>query len=93
MSELTCAEFVELVTAYLERSLTAEVEARFAEHLAACEGCERYLDQFRDTIRRLGSLPPETLPAPVRRQLLTAFGDWPRTSEDIDDDNDSGQSV
>ena len=92
MSELTCAEFVELVTAHLERSLPAEVEARFVEHLAACEGCERYLDQFRDTIRRLGSLPPETLPGPVRTQLLTAFRDWPRTSEDTPDSDESGQS-
>jgi anti-sigma factor RsiW len=82
MSELTCAEFVELVTAYLERALPAEVEARFVEHLAACEGCERYLEQFRDTIRRLGSLPPESLPAPMRRQLLTAFREWPRTDGD-----------
>ncbi len=93
MSELTCADFVELVTAYLERSLTAEVEATFVEHLAACEGCERYLDQLRDTIRRLGTLPPESLPAQVRQELLTAFRDWPRTSEGIDDDDDSGRDL
>ena len=93
MSELTCAEFVELVTAYLERSLPAEVEARFVEHLAACGGCERYLDQFRETIRRLGTLPPESLPAPVRHELLTAFRDWPRTSEDPNNKDDSGQSL
>jgi len=92
MSELTCAEFVELVTAYLESSLTAEIEARFVEHLAGCEGCDRYLDQFRDTIRRLGTLPPESLPAPVRQELLTAFRDWPRPSEDLNDD-DSGRSL
>ena len=92
MTELTCAELVELVTAYLERSLPAEVEARFVEHLAACEGCERYLDQFRDTIRRLGTLTPESLPAPVRQELLTAFRDWPRASEGIDDD-DSGRGL
>lgn len=93
MTELTCAEFVELVTAHLERSLPADVEARFVEHLAACEGCERYLDQFRDTIRRLGCLPPESLPAPVRQELLTAFRDWPRASEDTGNNNDSGRSV
>jgi anti-sigma factor RsiW len=90
MSELTCAEFVELVTAYLERTLPAEVEARFVEHLAACEGCERYLEQFRDTIRRLGSLPPESVPAPMRQRLLTAFREWPRTDGDTHE-RDSSQ--
>jgi hypothetical protein len=44
--------------------------------LALCEGCERYLDQFRVTIDRLGSLPEETLSEPARGQLLRAFRDW-----------------
>jgi anti-sigma factor RsiW len=92
MSELTCAEFVELVTAYLEGSLSADVEARFVEHLAACDGCERYLDQFRDTIRRLGSLPAESLSAPAREQLLSAFREWSRTDEDLSK-GDSGQGL
>ena len=96
MSELTCAEFVELVTAYLEHGLPADVEARFAEHLAACEGCERYLDQFRETIRQLGSLPAESLPAPARERLLAAFRDWPRPDGDPDGDpngRDSGRAL
>jgi anti-sigma factor RsiW len=92
MSELTCAEFVELVTAYLERSLPAEVEARFVEHLTACEGCDRYLDQFRDTIRRLGTLPPESLGAPVREQLLAAFLEWPGDAGDATK-RDPGQGL
>jgi anti-sigma factor RsiW len=92
MSELTCAEFVELVTAYLERTLPAEEEARFVEHLAACPGCERYLDQFRDTIRRLGTLPSESLPGPVRERLLTAFRDWPGSTGDTHT-NDSSQGL
>jgi anti-sigma factor RsiW len=92
MSELTCAEFVELVTAYLEHGLPADVEARFVEHLAACEGCERYLDQFRETIRRLGSLPVESLPAPARDRLLTALREWPRTDGDPNG-HDSGPGL
>ncbi len=73
---MNCDEFVELVTAFLEKSLTHETEARFVEHLALCEGCERYLDQFRTTIRELGHLPSESLSPEVRDTLLTAFGDW-----------------
>ena len=73
---MTCSEFVELVTAYLEGELDAAAEARFAEHMALCEGCERYLDQFRTTIDRLGTLPEETLSEPARDSLLSAFRHW-----------------
>ena len=73
---MTCAEFVELVSAYLEGELDEDAEMRFVEHMELCDGCERYLDQFRATIDRLGSLPPESLSEPTRTNLLTAFRDW-----------------
>ncbi|WP_372660581.1 anti-sigma factor family protein [Amycolatopsis kentuckyensis] len=73
---MTCEEFVELVTAFLDGALDRETEARFVEHLALCEGCETYLDQFRTTIAELGSLPAETLSAGVRDSVLDAFRDW-----------------
>ena len=73
---MTCSEFVELVTAYLEGDLDPDAEARFVEHMARCEGCERYLDQFRVTVRELGSLPEENLSDPARTSLLTAFRNW-----------------
>jgi anti-sigma factor RsiW len=75
---MTCAEFVELVSAYLEGELDTDTELRFVEHLELCEGCERYLDQIRVTIDRLGSLPPESLSEPARTNLLAAFRDWHR---------------
>jgi predicted anti-sigma-YlaC factor YlaD len=73
---MDCNEFVELVTAFLEGSMDPDTQARFVEHLAICEGCERYLDQFRVTIRELGQLPPETLSAQARGSLLDAFRGW-----------------
>jgi anti-sigma factor RsiW len=73
---MTCSEFVELVTAYLEGDLDPDAEARFIEHMALCDGCERYLDQFRATIDRLGALPEESLSDPARGALLDAFRNW-----------------
>lgn len=75
---MTCEEFVELVTAFLEGALDEETERAFVEHLAECPGCERYLDQFRVTVRELGSLPPESLDPQTRDRLLDAFRNWPR---------------
>jgi hypothetical protein len=74
---MNCDEFVELVTAFLDHSLDPEADARFVDHLAVCDGCERYLDQFRQTIQLTGELPPESLSPTARDELLSAFRNWP----------------
>lgn len=73
MNELECQEFVELVTAFLDGELDDEGERRFVDHVALCDGCDRYLDQYRQTIRSLGGLPTDGLPAEARAALLEAF--------------------
>jgi anti-sigma factor RsiW len=75
-SGLTCQEVVELVTEYLEGTLPASEHARFEAHLAACEGCTRYLEQMRATLRTLGALPVEAISADAARELMEAFRDW-----------------
>ncbi len=77
---MTCAEFVELVTAYLDSTLAAEERAAFEEHLALCPGCDRFLAQFRVTIDLLGELPEESISAPARERLLAAFAEFRRTT-------------
>jgi len=77
---MTCAELVELVTAYLEGTLSDDERRAFDEHLDLCPGCEHYLDQFRKTIGLLGELPEESLSAPARERLLDAFAEWRGTS-------------
>jgi anti-sigma factor RsiW len=77
---MTCEEFVELVTAYLDGGLPADQRVAFDEHMALCPGCDRYLDQFRKTIDLIGELPEESLSSPAREQLLEAFAAWRRTS-------------
>ena len=79
---MTCDEFVELVTAYLEGTLPDDQRAAFDEHLALCPGCDRYLSQFRTTIDLLGELPEESLSSPAREHLLHAFAEWHRTVGD-----------
>lgn len=76
---MNCRQFVELVTAYLEGSLDADTEQRFVEHITACDGCERYLDQIRQTVAQLGRLPTQSLSPEARDHLLTAFRGWTRS--------------
>ena len=77
---MTCEEFVELVTAYLEGTLPDVQRQAFDAHMELCPGCDRYLDQFRTTIDLLGELPEESLSSPGRERLLEAFTEWRRTS-------------
>ena len=73
---LNCDEFVELVTAYLEGALDPATDRRFVEHLAECDGCDRYLSQMRTTRDALGRLPADSLSGPARDRLLAAFREW-----------------
>jgi anti-sigma factor RsiW len=79
---MTCEEFVELATAYLEDTLSDADRRAFDEHMALCPGCDTYLAQFRTTIELLGELPQESLSSPARERLLTAFAEWRRTPGD-----------
>jgi MFS family permease len=73
VSDLTCAEFVELVTAFLDEALDPITERRLVDHLPNCVGCSRYLDQVQQTIRSLGTLPVEGLRDEDREALMTAL--------------------
>jgi anti-sigma factor RsiW len=73
VSGLTCREFVEMVTAFLDHALDAEANRRFVAHLPTCAGCDRYLDQVRQAIRELQDLPAEHLPAGARSAVLAAL--------------------
>ena len=75
---MPCRELVELITDYLEDCLSPVDRARFEAHLADCEACRTYLEQFRQTIRALGRLPEEALSAQARTALLDVFRGWSR---------------
>lgn len=77
---MDCNAFVELVTAYLEGALDPDTERRFVAHLTECDGCDRYLEQIRTTMRALGRFPAETLDPATRDRLLDAFRTWPRST-------------
>ena len=76
---LSCQELVELVTAYLEGALPELDRARFEEHIGTCDGCGRYVDQMRATIRVTGTLRASDISPEAERKLLDAFRDWKAT--------------
>jgi anti-sigma factor RsiW len=70
---LDCQQFVELVTAYLEGSLDDDTARRVETHLDLCHPCVTYLDQVRQTVAALGTVPLGTLSDDSRQELLAAF--------------------
>ncbi|MDI9889450.1 zf-HC2 domain-containing protein [Streptomyces sp. HNM0645] len=75
---MNCAQFVELVTDFLDGSMGEPTELRCLVHLARCEGCETYLEQFRQTLAAVGAPPGPDLPSVARDQLLGAHRSLPR---------------
>jgi anti-sigma factor RsiW len=73
MTDLTCAELVELVTAYLDGALDPAASQRFEDHLAECPDCATYVEQFRVTIAQLGAIRVDSLSPDAELHLLDAF--------------------
>jgi anti-sigma factor RsiW len=76
--ELDCKDVVEVVTSYLEGAMAPGDRRRFDRHLAACEGCQDYLEQMRAVIRVAGRPTVDAVPPETMAGLLRAFRDWRR---------------
>lgn len=75
---MNCRQVVELMTDYLEGTLSEAERNRFEAHLAGCDGCREYLAQLRKTIELTGRAAAEPLPAALEQQLTDAFRGWKR---------------
>ena len=78
MADMPCQRVVEVITSYLEGSLGWRDRRRFEQHLRGCDACERYLEQMRQTLDLLGTVPLDTLSPEAQATLLDAFRDLER---------------
>jgi anti-sigma factor RsiW len=74
--EMACQELVELVTAYLDGSLSRRDRRRFRAHIRGCEHCTAYLEQMRLVVEATGRLTEDDLEPHAREDLLAAFRGW-----------------
>jgi anti-sigma factor RsiW len=72
-SPLVCRDAVELVSDYLDGSLSRRDRRRLEKHLAACDACQAYLAQVRATIAASGHVGPDDLPDDVVEGLVNLF--------------------
>jgi anti-sigma factor RsiW len=73
--QVTCKEFVEVVTEHVDGELGNEDRTRFEQHGVRCPGCRADQQQFHLTVDALTSLPPETVEPENLEELLRAFED------------------
>jgi predicted anti-sigma-YlaC factor YlaD len=62
--EVTCHQFVELVTDYFEGALPPRTLGQVEEHLVMCDWCVTYAEQMRATVDSLRMLRDRRSPTP-----------------------------
>lgn len=75
---LTCQEVTNLVNDYVDGTLSFGDRLRFRMHVGMCRNCRSYLHDRQLTIKALGKLQAEPIPAEVRDGLMARFRDWKR---------------
>jgi anti-sigma factor RsiW len=74
--DMACQELVELVTAYLDGSLSRSDRRRFRAHISGCDHCTAYVEQMRLVIEATGTITEDDLEPAAREELLEAFRGW-----------------
>lgn len=75
-SDLTCREFVELITDYHERALPPDERIRIEQHLVVCSACTRYEQQLQAVVRLAATIQLDDLGPESRRALLASLEQW-----------------
>jgi anti-sigma factor RsiW len=70
--EVTCQQFVELITDYFDGALGPPTLSQVEEHLVMCDWCVTYADQMEATVAALHDLGDHEAPEPSDA-LLTAL--------------------
>jgi anti-sigma factor RsiW len=75
-ADIDCADFVELITDYLDGALSEADRTRIDAHLSECPGCTNALAQWRAVVRlsgRVSEQDVERLDAATRAALFDVF--------------------
>ena len=70
---LTCKEFLEELSDYLDENLDIELRAKLEQHIAECPNCWVIADTTKKTIQIYRGMDPYPVPADVQSRLMTAL--------------------
>jgi len=71
-SLLTCKEFLQELTDYLDSAVDAELRRKLEAHISECPNCFVILDTTQRTIKVYKGMQPQEIPAEVHARLMRA---------------------
>ena len=69
---LTCKEFMQELSDYLDETVDVELRRRIEVHITECPNCFVILDTTRKTIQVYKGMQPQVLPDEVQARLMKA---------------------
>lgn len=70
---LTCKDFLNELSDYLDESVDAEVRAKLEQHITECPNCWVIADTTKKTIRIYKGMDAHPIPADVESRLMKAL--------------------
>ncbi|MGP0070380.1 MAG: anti-sigma factor family protein [Bryobacteraceae bacterium] len=69
---LTCKEFLQELTDYLDSTVDAELRVKLERHISECPNCFVILDTTQKTIKVYKGVEPQAIPNEVHVRLMKA---------------------
>jgi len=73
MSLLTCNQFLDELSEYLDEAATGQIRHELQEHISECPNCWVMVDTTKKTLEIYRGLEAEALPNGLRSRLMTAL--------------------
>jgi anti-sigma factor RsiW len=73
MPLLTCKDFLNELSEYLDETIDTELRAKLEKHITECPNCWVIADTTRKTIRIYKGMDPYPVPADVEDRLMKAL--------------------
>jgi anti-sigma factor RsiW len=70
---LTCKDFLNELTDYLDEAVDAEVRAKLEQHITECPNCWVITDTTKRTIQIYKGMEPYAIPRDVESRLMAAL--------------------
>ena len=70
---LTCKDFLQELSNYLDEAVDAEVRAKLEKHITECPNCWVIADTTKKTIQIYKGMDPYQIPTDVESRLMAAL--------------------
>ena len=70
---LTCKDFLNELSEYLDDTVDPEIRARLHQHVTECPNCWVILDTTQKTIKVYKGMEPQNIPTDLHSRLMSAL--------------------